>query len=664
MKSVVEKLERLESKVSDLRNDLSSKTFSNYVQPTKKDEVTINSTSRKHMDPSLPNLLEVDPFYAETLPQMLGADFKPHGKIKAASIGKPENLNPFSAWGDVIGWTNMCNVSVAAQKFGIYDTYAPDMAIKMEIRENKETKEPEYWVHLRDDVFFEPLRKDYFSENISLDGHFLKKHQVTAHDFKFYFDAMMNPNVQEAGAVASRNYFADIEEFKVIDDLTFFVRWKVYSFTEDSGEVIKKPKFVAKLLTASLKPLASFVYQHFPDGKKIVEDDSEINFYRTNSIWAQNFSNHFAKNIIVSCGPWVFDGLTERQIQFIRNKNFFNPYAALAEFKIFEFKQTTESIWQDFKSNNLDTYAIQPDQLIEYENFLKSDQYRTQKQAGDEIDRLDYVARRYVHIQWNQAKPFFNDKMVRQALTMAIDRKRIIKQNLNGMGVEITGPFFRYSKAYDESIKPWAFDPRLASLQLEEAGWYDSDGDGIIDKEIDGKRVPFRFSLTYYVKNTAGKAIVEYIATALKEIGIDVQLKGVDVADLSATFEDKSFDAFFFIWGLGTPPEDPEQLWHSSLAKVKGSSNAIGFQNRQADAIIEKLKIEYNEDTRIKLYHEFNRIIHEEAPYTFLYMPKASLLYRKYLQNVFIPAERQDLIPGANVEEPDSSIFWIKKSHV
>ena len=138
----------------------------------------------------------------------------------------------------------------------------------------------------------------------------------------------------------------------------------------------------------------------------------------------------------------------------------------------------------------------------------------------------------------------------------------------------------------------------------------------------------------------------------------------MDVADLSAAFEDKSFEAFFFIWGLGSPPEDPEQLWHSSLAKVKGSSNAIGFQNAQADAIIEKLKIEYDENARTKLYHEFDQIIHEEAPYTFLYMPKTSLLYRQYLQNVFVPADRQDIIPGADVEEPDSNIFWIKHSDV
>ena len=55
--------------------------------------------------------------------------------------------------------------------------------------------------------------------------------------------------------------------------------------------------------------------------------------------------------------------------------------------------------------------------------------------------------------------------------------------------------------------------------------------------------------------------------------------------------------------------------------------------------------------------------MHEEQPYTFLFTPKAALVYRDRLQNVFIPADRKDLVPGANVGEPDTSIIWIKETH-
>ena len=115
-------------------------------------------------------------------------------------------------------------------------------------------------------------------------------------------------------------------------------------------------------------------------------------------------------------------------------------------------------------------------------------------------------------------------------------------------------------------------------------------------------------------------------------------------------------------WALGTPPEDPRQLWYSTGAKEKGSSNTIGFANTEIDRIIDQLDYEYDPKKRLALYHRFDAIIHEQQPYTFLYTPKVTLLYRDYLKNVFLPVHRQDLVPGANMAEPDPSIFWIKKN--
>jgi peptide/nickel transport system substrate-binding protein len=326
-----------------------------------------------------------------------------------------------------------------------------------------------------------------------------------------------------------------------------------------------------------------------------------------------------------------------------------------------QFKDAPEAIWQDFKMGKLDTYELRPDELIEYENFLKSPMYQQQKAQGLAIHRLDYVDRSFSYIGWNEARVYFQSPAIRRALTMAIDRQRIIQQNLNGMGMEITGPFYRYSTAYDPSITPWPYDPMEAKRLLTQEGWYDSDGDGVVDKTIDGKKVPFRFTLTYYVRSPTAKAIAEYVEQALKEIDVICELRGVDITDLGGIFDDKDFDAVFLAWAQGAPPEEPKQLWASAGAKEKGSSNAIGFANKEIDAIIDELQYEYDLKKRTALYHQFDAIIHQEAPYTFLYTPKASLLYREYVQNVFLPVDRQDLIPGANVAQPQANIFWLKE---
>ncbi len=452
----------------------------------------------------------------------------------------------------------------------------------------------------------------------------------------------------------------DVEKIEVIDDLTLVVTWREKKFLEEGKEVSKIP-YKAKQLTGSLSPLASFVYKHFSDGSKIVEEDSDPETYRNNSIWAQNFAQHWAKNIIVSCGPWVFDGMSDTNIKFQRNNEFYDPLDALTDKSDTLFRNTQEAIWQDFISNHLEWTLLSYNQVEEFEQFLKSEKYQEQVKQNAAIKRLDYVARAFSYVGWNEATPYFNSKKVRQAMTHAIDRQRII-QNLNGMAIEITGPFYVYSKSYDSSIKPLSFDLHLARKLLEEEGWFDRDGNGIVEKEIDGKRVPFSFSLTYYVRHPPTKSICEYIATSLKQIGVDCRLNGVDLADLSAAAEGRTFDAITMSWGLGTPPENTRQLWHSEGAKQPGSSNFIGFQNKECDEIIGKLDYEDNIDKRLDLYHRFHAILHDEQPYTFLYTPKRIVVYREYLQNVFIPADRQDLVPGADVGEPIPSIYWIKEN--
>lgn len=617
-------------------------------------------SQRPHLKDEYPNLLKEDLFYSKTLPEMLGKNFVPHGTRNQAAVGKPENLHPFSQWFTAREWIGLCTAAVSRSQVGKYETFAPDMAIKVELRPVEGKDEVEYWVHLRENVFWQPLDQATLPNNVTISEHFLKKHPVTSHDFKLYYDAIMNPFITEPWAITLRAYYSDVEEFKIIDDLTYVIRWKSYPIVSENGKTEFKNKYLAKGLTLSLTPLASFIYTYFPDGQKIVEE-SGPDTYRTNSIWAQNFSTHWAKNIIPSCGPWIFEGWTDRVVKFRRNPDHYFPYDVLVERLEIAIKDSFDNAWQDFKSGASDFFILQPDQLLEFNNFLKSPAYAEQVKKGLRIKRLDYVARSYSYVGWNETKPFFNDSKLREALTLAIDRNRIIKQNMNNMALEIVGTFYLFSPNYDRTISPLPYDPEKAKRLLEEEGWYDTEGDGILRKTIEGKKIPFEFSLTYYAKNPLAKSIVEYITTALKEVGIKVIPKGVDIADLSAELDDKSFDAYILAWALGDPPEDPRQIWYSALAKEKGSSNTIGFQNKKIDDLIDKLTYEYDPEKRILYYHQFDKILYEEMPYAFLFTPKAVFLYREYLQNVFIPAERQDLIPGANVAEPITSLFWLKQ---
>src|SRR6185295_5285155 len=169
--------------------------------------------------------------------------------------------------------------------------------------------------------------------------------------------------------------------------------------------------------------------------------------------------------------------------------------------------------------------------------------------------------------------------------------------------------------------------------------------------------------LTYYVKNPVTRSNVELIASQLKQVGILCEPYGVDVQDLTQVLDDKSFDAYALAWTAGTPPEDPRQIWHSSTAQEKGSSNTISFANKEADELIELLTYESDPTLRTKYYHQFHALMHEEAPYTFLYTPKLNMVLWNWIENVFVPAERQDLIPGAVTTEPQPTYGWKRMNY-
>src|SRR6185503_17296245 len=90
----------------------------------------------------------------------------------------------------------------------------------------------------------------------------------------------------------------------------------------------------------------------------------------------------------------------------------------------------------------------------------------------------------YAYVAWNAGRPMFADKRVRRAMTLAFDRQRIIDNVYVGLGTIATGPYASDSPNNDPDIKPIPYDLAAAKKLLAEAGWTDTDGDGLVDKEL------------------------------------------------------------------------------------------------------------------------------------------------------------------------------------
>ncbi|MGH7857394.1 MAG: ABC transporter substrate-binding protein, partial [Candidatus Binatia bacterium] len=232
----------------------------------------------------------------------------------------------------------------------------------------------------------------------------------------------------------------------------------------------------------------------------------------------------------------------------------------------------------------------------------------------------------YVYVGWNQKRPVLREKKVRQALAHLIDRDRIIDKVLFGFGEKIDSPVYRFHPEYNTDLRGYPFDPSTGQRMLDEAGWTDHDGDGIRDKEIDGKRTPLRMDIISNSGNAIRKNIGLIIIDELKQAGIAASFREVDWSILLDKIGKFDYDAVILGWVMSLNDPDLFQLWHSSQA-VPGGSNHVSFRNAEADRILEEYRREFDEKRRIELYWRLQEIILEESPYAFLYMGKAITAY-------------------------------------
>jgi peptide/nickel transport system substrate-binding protein len=209
--------------------------------------------------------------------------------------------------------------------------------------------------------------------------------------------------------------------------------------------------------------------------------------------------------------------------------------------------------------------------------------------------------------------PLFGNANVRRALTLAINRKEIVESYLKSFGREAIGPvspLFRW--AYNDSIRPLPFNPQQARDLLAAAGWRDSNGDGVLDRN----GVEFSFVLKIPAGNELRSTIATVIQNQLHAVGIGVRIEQLERAVFWDDLMSKKFDAA--IAGFSVPLQmQLDELWGSDLDKAR--FNLTSFQNKRVQEILSGAKAVQNEIDHAAAWKEFQAILQREQPCTFLY---------------------------------------------
>jgi len=455
----------------------------------------------------------------------------------------------------------------------------------------------EYTIHLRRGVKWHPMKLP--------GGKPLPEKEFTARDVKFSFDCVLNPYVEAAHI---RSYYEDAEaedasdpymiEVKVVDDYTVKVKWK-------------KPYFLMEEFTfAGFEIIPRHVYS-------VDENGEPISFDFMSREFGEAFNVHWANKLMCGTGPMRFEEWTRNErLVLTRNPNYWGPPFYFSKLMM-RCIPNANTMTQQLLSGDLDSCSFP-----EKDQWIQAADNPSVKSGKVRLAKYEYPGYRY--IGYNLNKPIFRDKEFRWALSHATPVQQVIDTVFHGLAQRVTGPFLPGSSANDPSIEPVAYDLDRAKQLLEEAGWVDSDGDGVRDKEIDGERTPAFFDLTIFSDSRAFKAIAEIYQENCRKIGVKVQITPAKWALFLEKLNSKEFDAAMLGWGSGWTKSDPQQIWHGDYADEPSSSNHIAYRNPEVDALIDELRFTLDDERQVELYHEIHRRIYEDQPYTFLFSELAT----------------------------------------
>ncbi len=234
----------------------------------------------------------------------------------------------------------------------------------------------------------------------------------------------------------------------------------------------------------------------------------------------------------------------------------------------------------------------------------------------------------------NPQVPFFQDVELRSALYQGLNRKYIVEKILAGQAIQAESPIFPGTWAYNDQIKPVAFDPQRAVSMLKKAGYIVASQTEPIRQDQDGNKL--QFTLMHPDDNLHSE-IAAAIKADWEELGVDVTLMPMPYDQLKNTaLETRDYEAALVDLNLmKTPDPDPYPFWHESEAT--GGQNYSQWSNRSASEFIEQARVNPDYVERARLYKNFQVIFAKEMPAIPLYYPVFTFGINASMQNAQIP---------------------------
>lgn len=322
---------------------------------------------------------------------------------------------------------------------------------------------------------------------------------------------------------------------------------------------------------------------------------------------AQLRQHPFSTRQPVGNGPFRFVGRVDGQSwTFEANPDFPEELGGRPYLDRFVYRVIPEptTLLTELLTGGIDFYSVPPPE-------------QARRIEGDPNLRVvHYPDRQFVLIAWNQRRPPFDDARVRRALTMGIDREQVVDAVLYGYGelANATVPPFFWQ--FDpEAGADLGHDPEAARALLAEAGWTPG-ADGIL-RNAQGQRL--QFTLNTNQANRVRADVTQIVQAQLRDIGVDVRIQILEWGTLLDRINNprtRDFDAVLIGWRTEFRIDDTD-LFHCD--KRDEPFQWIGHCDPRLDRLLDTLPTIADPEAALPLWQEYQRLIADEQPYTFVF---------------------------------------------
>ncbi len=314
--------------------------------------------------------------------------------------------------------------------------------------------------------------------------------------------------------------------------------------------------------------------------------------------WGADFAAH-----PVGSGPYVLKKWEHNnQLVLKRNEEYFNGRARI-EGIIYRIIPEDLTAVTEFELGNLDVIAIP---AYEYSRYRKSPKW---KGLISSVDGLNTY-----YLGFNCSRPPFNNITLRKAVSLAIDKKKILETFYEGRGRLSIGPV-------PDLIRKWnvradaEYEPATARKIIEREGAFN------------------RVVNFYITPDQEMVDIAEIIQSFLKEAGLEVRIKQLEWSAYKSAINRGEADLFWISWWADYP--DAENflfpLFHSSNQGASG--NRTRYRNKEVDRLIEAGQRSVDQSERDRFYGLAENIVIEESPWVFFWHKTDFIVRQPYVKN-------------------------------